>query len=201
MTMNVSRPVFAAHVPVSFEMGARIDDAAHLPAMSQPIEMDESHPGQPARQGALANAQPEDSAEYSDTEHELGAYDEVMSAQRLRSALTRDLARISLGGDHAPALDREPSPPVVARAPRDSVRAWSAPSKLDRSSVEAQEVGVGDSAATAARAIGQKRSAESRDGPAPPSSPGKKIRNALRRMMPGRGDDKADDLLGKSAPW
>ena len=202
--MNVPRPVLAAHVPVSFEMGARIDDAARLPAMSQPIEMDESHPGQPARQGALANAQPDDSAEYSDTEHELGAYDEVMSAHRLRSALTRDLARISLGGDRAAALDREPSPAVVANEPREAVKAWSAPPKFDRSSVEAQEVGVSGSAATAARAIGQKRSAESRDGPASPSSPsspGKKIRNALRRMMPGRSDDNSDELLGKSAPW
>ena len=196
--MNSLRPVPGAQFCPPTEIGAGSADAARLLPMSQPLEMDESHPDEPNRQGVVEHAQPDESAEHSDTEHELGAYDEVMSAHRLRSALTCDLARISLGGD------RPQSPPVVAHELRDSVKAWSAPSKLDRSSVEAQEVGVGDSAATAARAIGQKRSAESRDGPAgpsSPSSPGKKIRNALRRLMPGRGDEKADTPLGTSAPW
>jgi len=129
----------------------------------------------------------EDSAEYSDTEHPLGAYDEAMSARRLQSALTRQLSRIAI-------TPTEPEP--IARPGAHS--SLSAPPKLDRSSVEAQVVDISGTSPTAARAFGKKRGAqEPPSEPDSPTSPGRKVRKVFSR----RSEGSRHAEMGSSAPW
>jgi hypothetical protein len=152
-------------------------------------ETDESDPTR------AASVQPhrEDSAEFSDTEHPLGAYDEEVSARRLRSTLARQLGHLSIGQQaEAMPATRHPSE-IGPRAIR------TAPPRLNSDSVEAQLDDTGDVFASAAMAIGKKRGAQdpSEAESDAPMSPGKKLRKFFTRRVARQGDD----ILGTSAPW